>query len=383
VSVIAHGRQPLKHYGVSALFVIAAAVLTLAIRPYFDGKAPLFFFTLAVLLAAGYGGAGPGFLATALSFGIALLLFRDHIIVPVLAHSSLTFFAVIGVAVSIVLGRLHHINQALARTRDELRLANEKLAEQTETLSRANGELQRFTYAVAHDLNAPLRTISTMAAFCLERSKLDREAKDSLSMVVTSAKRMTRLIGDLLTLARVGHDQVTTGTEVDARRVADVALLYLRKEIELSEAEITIDPLPVLRATESELLRLLQNLLSNGLKYRSKKPPHIRVSATQEGAEWRFVISDNGIGIDPKYHIKIFEPFQRLHAASEYDGSGLGLAICKRIVEQHNGRIWVESENGNGARFYFTMPAVAITPAPKNGSVRARNAARSKRHAGA
>ena len=208
-----------------------------------------------------------------------------------------------------MLGRLHHINQALARTRDELRLANEKLAEQTETLSRANSELP---YAVAHDLNAPLRTISTMAAFCLERSssKHDREATGSLSTVVASAKRMTRLIEDLLTLARVGHDQVTTSTEVDARRVADVALLYLRKEIELSEAEITIGPLPVLRATETELLRLLQNLLGNGIKYRSKKPLHIRMSATQEGAEWRFVISDNGIGIDPKYHIKIFEPFQ-------------------------------------------------------------------------
>ena len=168
------------------------------------------------------------------------------------------------------------------------------------------------SYAVAHDLNAPLRTISTMAAFCLERSssKHDREATGSLSTVVASAKRMTRLIEDLLTLARVGHDQVTTSTEVDARRVADVALLYLRKEIELSEAEITIGPLPVLRATETELLRLLQNLLGNGIKYRSKKPLHIRMSATQEGAEWRFVISDNGIGIDPKYHIKIFEPFQ-------------------------------------------------------------------------
>jgi signal transduction histidine kinase len=353
-------QQRVKQYVVSVLLVCTASILTLAVRPWFDGKSPLLFFTLAVLFAAGYGGAAQGLLATALSLAVALSFSREHALVLVMAQSSFVLFAVLGVAVSIVLGKLHHTNKELTRTKDELRLSNEKLADHTDALSRSNAELQRFAYAAAHDLQTPLRTISTMADFCLERStsKFDRESTDSLTIVVSSAKRMSRLIADLLMLAKVDYDHRTPHDEVDTARVAKLALLNLRKEIDSSEAKIALEPLPVVRAHEAQIVQLFQNLLSNSLKYRSEEEPIIQVSATQEDGQWRFSISDNGIGIDPRYHTKVFEPFQRLHSPAEYDGSGVGLAICKRIVEQHGGRIWIESAAGKGAQFYFTVPAV-------------------------
>ena len=174
-----YSKQRAERFVVSILLVLLASILTLAIRPLFDGKSPLLFFTIAVLLAAGYGGALQGLLATALSLGIALTLFRDHILVLALAHSSLALFAVLGVAVSVVLGKLRHMTDAQSRTRDELRLANEKLADHSEALSRSNKELQRFAYGVAHDLQSPLRTISTMSGFCLERNRktFDRDRR--------------------------------------------------------------------------------------------------------------------------------------------------------------------------------------------------------------
>ena len=319
------------------------------------------FFTIAVLLATGYGGTIQGLLSTALSLGVVLLFFREHALVLVLATSSLTLFAVLGVAASIILGRLYHTTEVLSQTRDELKDANQKLAEHADALSRSNAELERFAYAVAHDLNAPLRTISARTEFCLERNetKIDRESQESLMRVATSAKRMSHLIESLLTLARVNHSHIGPGAEVQTGKVAELALQHLREEINASGAIIKLEPLPAVRASEDQLLRLFQNLLSNGIKYRSKGPLTIQISAAREGSEWQFVVSDNGIGIDPKYHAKVFEPFHRLHSSSEYEGSGVGLAICKRIVEQHGGRIWLDSAVGKGSRFYFTLPPVA------------------------
>src|SRR5205823_2526880 len=146
---------------------------------------------------------------------------------------------------------------------DALRLANEKLADHADALSESNGELQRFAYAVAHDLNEPLRGISTMAEFCLERSlsKSDGASMESLTSVLSSAKRMSRLIADLLTLTKIGHEQIPTDADVDVERVAKLAILFLRKEIDESGAKITLESLPVLRAYESQLVQLFQNLV--------------------------------------------------------------------------------------------------------------------------
>lgn len=359
-------RERIKRCVITFLLVCAAGVLTLAARPFFDGKAPLLFFTLAVLLTAGYGGTVQGVLATGLSIGAALLLFRDHLVVLVLAYSSLTLFGVVGVAASLVLGKLLQANAALSKAnvalsqaRDELRMSNEDLVDHAEALARSNAELERFAYAVAHDLNAPLRMISTRTALCLEQSKgaLPAESRASLATVLSSARSMSRLIENLLTLARVGQDRANALTVVDAGDVAKLALQYLQQEIIASGARIKLSPLPTVLANDGQFLRLLQNLVSNALKYRGEHSPEIQLTATREEDMWCFTVSDDGIGIDPRYHSTIFEPFHRLHSAAEYDGSGVGLAICKRIVEQHGGRIWVESTDGKGARFSFTLQA--------------------------
>ncbi len=380
-----HGqRQRIKQYLASVVLVAAASLLTLAVRPWFDGKSPLLFFTIAVLLAAGYGGVAQGLLATTLSLAVAFTFFREHVLVLVLANYGLTLFAVLGAAISVIMGRLRHANEALSQARDELKLANAKLAEHAEALSQSNAELERFAWAVAHDLNAPLRAISTKTSLCLEHSgsQIDRESKESLAAILRSAKTMSRLIENLLILAGIGHGKMEFGAEVEPGQVAERALQYLREEIDACGALIEIEALPSVRVNEDQLLRLFQNLLSNALKYRSEKPPHIRISAAAEGREWRFSISDNGIGIDPKYHAKVFEPFQRLHSASQYDGSGLGLAICKRIVEQHGGRMWVESAAGKGSRFCFTFPALAETQSSRK-PAQATQARAIRKHAGA
>ena len=351
----------LKQYLTSSLLVLAASVASLAVRPLFDGKSPLLFFVLAVLFAAGYGGVVQGLLATALSAAIALFFFDRNILVVVLAQYSLILFAALGVAISLIVGRFRSINEALSRTRDDLQRANQKLEEHADALARSNAELERFAYVVAHDLSAPLRTISTRASVCLERSgaAIDRESKESLALVLSSAKNMGRLIASLLTLARVDHSSADSYARIDTEAVVKRAVEPLRDEIESTRATIEIEPLPAVHGNEEQLLRLFQNLVENSLKYRGEKPPVIRISSAREGSECNFTVSDNGIGIDSKYHAKIFEPFQRLHTRNKYSGEGVGLSICRRIVSQHGGRIWVESSPGGGSRFRFTLPVYA------------------------
>ena len=351
----------LKHSLVSVLLVVVASVASLAVRPLFDGKSPLLFFVLAVLFAAGYGGTIQGLLATALSAGVALFFFDRNILIVVLAQYTLILFAVLGVAISLILGRFRLVNEALSKAKDDLQLANRKLEEHAGALARSNAELERFAYVVAHDLSAPLRTISTRAKLCLERSSdaIDRESKESLALVLNSARNMGRLISSLLTLARVGHGSAEVQTRIDTEGVAKRCLEALRDEIESTRAVVEIEPLPAVRGNEEQLVRLFQNLVENGLKYRSEKPPIVSISAALEDGEWRFTVGDNGIGIDSKHHAKIFEPFQRLHSRNEYEGEGVGLSICSRIVAQHGGRIWVESSPGSGSRFRFTLPVIA------------------------
>jgi len=356
-----------KRYAASILLVCAASLLTLAVTPLFDGKSPLAILLLAILLAAAYGGTRQGLLATALGTGMAALFFHAHAIVLILANSSLTLMIVLGAAISIVMGKLRRTSDVLSRTRDELKLANQTLVDRADTLSRSNADLERFAYAVAHDLNAPLRTIRTRAEICRERSRnvLDSDSAECLDMVVRSAQKMSSLIENLLTLARISHEPESLAAEVDTNKIAGLALQYLRDEINSSRAIVRLDPLPSVAANEHQLLRLFQNLLSNAVKYRNGQEPIIEISAIQDGADWRFSISDNGIGMDAKYHSKIFEPFQRLHGAAEYEGCGMGLAICKQIVEQHGGRIWVESSPGIGSRFYFTLPSAGVATVEK------------------
>ena len=234
-------------------------------------------------------------------------------------------------------------------------------ASQTQDLERSNAELQEFAYVAAHELLEPLRTIASYAHLLAERyqGKLDEKADKYLQFVVVGATRMQNLIIDLLAFSRVGsRAQPLQPTQSAA--VARQVIERLRPRIEETQADIALGALPVVPADETQLGQLLQNLVGNALKFRSTRPPRIRVNASLRDGEWLFSVEDNGIGIDRQFADRIFQMFQRLHERAKYEGSGIGLALAKKIVDRHGGRIWFESEPGAGTTFYFTLPDPAI-----------------------
>jgi len=232
----------------------------------------------------------------------------------------------------------------------------ELVAQRTEELARSNQDLQQFAYVASHDLQEPLRVITGYLQLIEGRykGKMDADADQFIYYAVDGAKRMQQLIADLLDYSRLG----TRGQPfqpTDAEAVLANTLTGLQKMIEDSGAVITHDPLPKVTADETQLLRLLQNLIGNGIKFRSQRRPEIHVSARREDGRWLFSVRDNGIGIEKQYWDQVFVIFQRLHTRQKYSGTGIGLAICKKIVERHGGRIWLESTRGQGTTFYFTI----------------------------
>ncbi|BAU66525.1 multi-sensor signal transduction histidine kinase [Stanieria sp. NIES-3757] len=229
---------------------------------------------------------------------------------------------------------------------------------QRQELARSNAELEQFAYIASHDLQAPLQTISNYAQLIERRyrDKLDSKADKYINYIVDAVQRMRTQIHDLLEYSRVGR-QKNTLRATDCNLVLEQALANLRAAIDNNQAIITCKGnLPTLIADFSQLVVLWQNLISNSIKYRSLQQPLITIDVQHQENYWQFSISDNGIGIEPKYQKRIFQIFQRLHTQEEYSGSGIGLAICQKIVERHGGRIWVESQLNRGATFYFTMP---------------------------
>jgi PAS domain S-box-containing protein len=250
---------------------------------------------------------------------------------------------------------------AAARDVTERKLLDEKLRKLNEELAHSNRELEQFAYVASHDLQEPLRMVASYTQLLERRygGLLDQDARQFIGYAVDGATRMQRLIDDLLTLSRVG----TKGqppVPTDSRAVVDQALGNLQIALGESGAVVTVGDLPTVRADTIQLVQLFQNLVANAIKFsRSGEAPQIAISAENIGNEWRFAVRDNGIGIDPQYADKIFVIFQRLHTREEYPGTGIGLAVCKRIVERHGGRIWVESVVGQGATFFFTVPPPA------------------------
>jgi len=245
----------------------------------------------------------------------------------------------------------------VARDVTERKQMEWKLDSSLADLQRSNAELQQFAYVTSHDLQEPLRMITSYIQIIEEdyKGKLDADADQYIAFAVEGAKRMHTLINDLLAYSRVG----TRGepfTPISLNSVLSSATANLEIAIEEGHAVVTHDRLPTVLGDESQLIQLFQNLLGNAIKFRSDATPRIHVGVEKTKDEWVFSVRDNGIGIDMKYAERIFAVFQRLHAREEYPGTGIGLAVVKKIVERHGGRVWVESEPGNGSTFYFTLP---------------------------
>jgi light-regulated signal transduction histidine kinase (bacteriophytochrome) len=262
-----------------------------------------------------------------------------------------------GAADYVLKDHLPRLPESVRRALREKKLRDEHRQFQEE-LARSNRDLEQFAYVASHDLQEPLRMVAAYTQLLAERyqGKLDANADKYIHYAVDGALRMQTLVQDLLAFSRVGlqgNDLKVT----DCNAIVEAALKNLQAAIEQSGAQIICDQLPAVVADGSQLLQVFQNLIGNAIKFRGVQPPVIRLHAEKQVRQWVFSVADNGIGIAPEHAETVFVIFKRLHTREEYPGSGIGLAICKKIVEQHGGRIWVESLPGQGAIFKFTLPA--------------------------
>jgi signal transduction histidine kinase len=268
-----------------------------------------------------------------------------------------------------MLDRIQEGDRALREATEQLRTLNttleERVAERTAAaeqraaeLKRSNEELEQFAYVASHDLQEPLRAVASYTQLLRQRfaGKLDAETDLYLTHVLAGAARMRALINDLLDYSRLGRQSLDRSA-VDTAALLDTALADLHPTLSEAAAQVRHGPLPVVSADPGQLGQLLRNLLSNAVRFRSPAPPLVELRAERAGDFWQFAVQDNGIGIDRRHHEKIFVIFQRLHGRDR-PGTGIGLAICRKIIERHGGRIWVDSEPGKGSTFFFTLPAI-------------------------
>ncbi|MGE5353229.1 MAG: PAS domain S-box protein [Acidobacteriota bacterium] len=236
-----------------------------------------------------------------------------------------------------------------------------KLKTTLENLERSNRELEQFAYIASHDLQEPLRMVSNFARLLAQRYQdhLDDNANEFIAFMVEGTKRMQNLISDLLQYARV-TTKAQPFEATDMTQIMDYVTADLRMAIDEKNAYLNYGKLPEIMADPIQMRQLMQNLVANAIKFKGNKDPEISIEARSNEKEWVFCVRDNGIGIAPEYHDRIFIIFQRLHEREKYAGTGIGLALCKKIVERHGGRIWVESEERQGAAFYFTIPFVSL-----------------------
>jgi signal transduction histidine kinase len=329
------------------------------------------------------GGMVAGSVTTLAPLFPAFVLFAVFAVAPVIVrfmleheiiHYAMSWMSfVFLVAVIIIARRSHHGMSDMLRLRfentalvgellaaqEDLRRSHEDLerrvGERTAELSRTNAELERFAYVASHDLQEPLRNATNFALLLEERyrERLDADGKEFLQYIVSGVKQMRELVDDLLFHSRVGLPRIAP---TDCEALLARVLSNFKTSIAESGAVVTHDVLPEVRADGSQLAQVFVNLISNAIKFRGAEPLRVHVGAEARGAEWVFSVRDNGIGIEPQYFGKVFEMFERLYSQARYPGTGMGLAICRKIVEGHNGRIWVESEPGRGAAFFFTLP---------------------------
>jgi light-regulated signal transduction histidine kinase (bacteriophytochrome) len=374
--------RAVQGYAIAALAVGLASCLTLAVVHLYTfiplnvarGLVSLGFMS-AVLAAAWWGGYGPGILATVSTILFAPFLAIRGYTVGQANFAQLGLVLLISVLVSRVAASRDKAEADLRRANEmldervqertaELLRANESLQQreamllkQAEELGRSNVDLQQFAYIASHDLQEPLRMISIYTEL-IERGyhgRLDHEADTFIGVVRDSVRRMDNLIRDLLSYSRAIYPEGVVPDAFEAEDAVDTAIANLEAAIEESHAVIERGELPKVAYNRAQLTQIFQNLIGNSLKYRTGTP-RIAISAERDGEDWILSVKDNGLGIGSEFHEAIFDPFKRLHGR-DYPGTGVGLAICRRIVERHGGRIWVESGEGMGATFRFTVPS--------------------------
>ncbi len=235
---------------------------------------------------------------------------------------------------------------------------SKELEQQASELRRANADLEQFAFAASHDLQEPLRMVTSYLRLLSERfdGELDEDGELFVGFALDGAERMKQLLDDLLAYCRLGQGGLSLDA-VDLGAVVDQVTANLVVAIQESDARVDRDRLPIVVGNRSQLVQLIQNLVANAIKFRGDAPPVVHVGVTTDDETWTFSVADNGIGMNPEATDRIFQIFQRLHSRDEYPGTGIGLTIAKKIVEQHGGSIWVESEPGQGTTFFFTLPA--------------------------
>ena len=242
--------------------------------------------------------------------------------------------------------------------------SHERLNQLNNELGRSNADLEQFAYSASHDLQEPLRMVASYVQLIRERyrGRLDADADEFIDFATDGALRMKRLINDLLHYSRTGRGSAPR--PIESGQALDWALSNLALRLEETQTTVTHGEMPMVQADPTQLGEIFQNLIDNAIKFRGAQPPRIEVRARHEAGHWIFSVKDNGIGIEPQHRSRIFQMFQRLHAHNEYSGTGIGLAVCRKIIERHGGRIWVESAKDMGADFRFTLPAA--NPAAAN-----------------
>jgi light-regulated signal transduction histidine kinase (bacteriophytochrome) len=238
---------------------------------------------------------------------------------------------------------------------DTIKNTEESFKVLSQELNRSNKELEEYAYVASHDLKEPLHVVSSFVHLLEKKfqSKLENEEKDYLKYIKEGVGQAQRLIKDLLEYSRIGREK--TAALVDISLILTEIFANINALVEESGAEIICGTMPKVMASYVEMVQLFQNLIINAIKYRSTRPLKIRITARPEGKMWLFAVQDNGIGIESQYQERIFDMFQRLHPKNEYSGTGIGLAICKKIVEKHGGKIWIDSIPQEGSTFYFTI----------------------------
>ena len=255
------------------------------------------------------------------------------------------------------------------RAAESLQRLHKELESKTAELERSNLELEQFAYDASHDLAEPLRLMSRIARTFAEEygEQLNGRGKQFVTSILDGTERMRLLITDLLEYSRVSREPMERSS-VNCQTALNEATELLAESIEEKSAVVTSDQMPTIEAHPAEFRQLLQNLLSNALKFADDSPLRIHVGAARNGTRWQFSVSDNGIGIEPEHAKRVFELFRRVHPGDVYSGTGMGLSICKRIVERHGGRIWVESAKGQGSVFRFTIPDCEVDSATSEGA---------------